>query len=118
MFLSTKTCGPRVLRGLISLRLQEYSQGVPADPWSVIPLRDLEDYVSIPIVKESYHVFNPSLEELEHGQELFKQRPGHKISMIKSVVSLEKLPVQNIPEVSMEFKRFSSYSWDFILFSF
>lgn len=107
MFLSTKACGPRALRGLVSLCLQEYSQGTPADQWSVNPLHDLQDYLSIPIVKESYQVFNPLPEELEQGQELFKQRPGHKISMIKSVISLEKLPVQNIPEVSMEFKRFS-----------
>lgn len=118
MFLSTKACGPRALRGLVSLCLQEYSQGTPADPWSVNPLHDLQDYLSIPIVKESYQVFNPIPEELEQGQELFKQRPGHKISMIKSVISLEKLPVQNIPEVSMEFKRFSSNSRAFILFLF
>lgn len=69
------------------------------DPWSVNPIKDLQDLVAIPIVKENYQVFNPSLREIEQGHELFKQKAGREITMIKSVVSLERLPEQNIPEV-------------------
>lgn len=70
------------------------------DPWSVNPIKDLQDLVAIPIVKENYQVFNPSPREIEQGHELFKQKAGREITMIKSVVSLERLPEQNIPEVS------------------
>lgn len=72
------------------------------DPWSVNPIKDLQDLVAIPIVKENYQVFNPSLREIEQGHELFKQKAGREITMIKSVVSLERLPEQNIPEVGAQ----------------
>lgn len=74
------------------------------DPWSVNPIKDLQDLVAIPIVKENYQVFNPSLREIERGHELFKQKAGREITMIKSVVSLERLPEQNIPEVGANLK--------------
>lgn len=79
---------------------REYSNQTSPDPWSVNPIKDLQDWVAIPIVKENYQVFNPSLKEIEQGHELFKQKAGREITMIKSVVSLERLPEQNIPEVS------------------
>lgn len=79
--------------------IRAISNQTAPDPWSVNPIKDLQDLVAIPIVKENYQVFNPSLREIEQGHELFKQKAGREITMIKSVVSLERLPEQNIPEV-------------------
>lgn len=100
MLSSFQILGLRVTRYATTNCIRKYSHQTRPDSWSVNPIKDLQDLVAIPIVKESYQVFNPSLEEIEQGHEFFKQKTGHEITMIKSVVSLERLPKQNIPEVS------------------
>lgn len=102
MLSTFKTLGFHVTRSRCATIkcIREYSNQTSPDPWSANPIKDLQDWVAISIVKENYQVFNPSLKEIEQGHELFKQKAGREIAMIKSVVSLERLPEQNIPEVS------------------
>lgn len=102
MLSTFKTLGFHVTRSRCAAIncVREYSNQTSPDPWSANPIKDLQDWVAIPIVKENYQVFNPSLKEIEQGHELFKQKAGREIAMIKSVVSLERLPEQKIPEVS------------------
>lgn len=101
MLSTFKTLGFQVTRSRCATIkcIREYSNQTSPDPWSANPIKDLQDWVAIPIVKENYQVFNPSPKEIEQGHELFKQKAGREIAMIKSVVSLERLPEQNIPEV-------------------
>lgn len=101
MLSTFKTLGFHVTRSRCAAIncVREYSNQTSPDPWSANPIKDLQDWVAISIVKENYQVFNPSLKEIEQGHELFKQKAGREIAMIKSVVSLERLPEQNIPEV-------------------
>ncbi|XP_061193066.1 GTP-binding protein 8-like [Saccostrea echinata] len=102
MISSVKRLEPcvQVFRNVTSLWNREYSLRSHADSWRINPIEDLQDFVAVPLIKKENYLFNPSPEDIEKGHNLFIQKPGHVIKMVKSVVDLEKLPVQNIPEVS------------------
>ncbi|XP_048773807.2 GTP-binding protein 8-like [Ostrea edulis] len=98
---AAKVQGRFVYRNVVIHRSRKCPLGESrAYSWRINPIEDLQDLVTVPLLQEKDCIFNPSVNEIEKGHELFIQKPGHKIKKVKSVVNLEKLPVQNIPEVS------------------
>ena len=64
------------------------------------PMKDLEPFLQVPLIKEDEWVFRPNQAELEKAQELFRGHRGCKVQASKGVVNLKYLPEARLPEVN------------------
>ncbi|XP_076857567.1 GTP-binding protein 8 isoform X2 [Brachyhypopomus gauderio] len=63
------------------------------------PFSDLETHLSRQVDKETFHVFQPSVEDLVQAEKLFTPSANHQILFFSSAVRIDHLPKLTQPEV-------------------
>ncbi|KAM9850977.1 GTP-binding protein 8 isoform 1-T2 [Aulostomus maculatus] len=63
------------------------------------PFSDVEAYLDRSLDRTQFHLFHPSVEELQQAEKLFCSSPSHRISYHSSAERMEHIPVLKPPEV-------------------